>query len=228
MTRRRTSLVPLITPTIGGLITGVTIAWLFTSHQAALGSAPPAPAPDGADENRAAVVSSAVAMPLPVLKSKPALEMSPTRSESVAELRSRHLLIPIDSMAPSALHDSFDEARDHTRQHEALDILAPRNTPVRAVEGGTIAKMFLSKAGGITIYQFDPTGTYAYYYAHLERYANDLHERQTVSAGEVIGYVGTSGNAPPNTPHLHFAIFKLTADKHWWQGTAINPFDVWR
>jgi murein DD-endopeptidase MepM/ murein hydrolase activator NlpD len=228
MTRRRTSLVPLIKPTISGVITGVAIAWLFISHQAALGSAPPAPATDGSDENRAAVVSTAVSTPLPVPKAGPALEVSPTRSESVADLRARHLLIPLAGVQPSALHDSFDDARDHTRRHEALDILAPRNTPVRAVEDGTIAKLFLSKAGGITIYQFDPTETYAYYYAHLERYAAGLHEHQPVAAGQIIGYVGTSGNAPPNTPHLHFAIFKLTADKHWWQGAAINPYDVWR
>jgi peptidoglycan LD-endopeptidase LytH len=228
MKRRRPSILPLVMPTIGGLITGVVLAWLFTSHQAALGSSATPPPSDGSDENHAAVVSTAVPTPLPVIKTSPALEVSPTRSESAAELRARRLLIPIAGVESSMLRDSFEDARDHTRHHEALDILAPRNTPVHAVEGGTVAKLFLSKAGGITIYQFDPTGTYAYYYAHLERYASDLREHTTVSAGQVIGYVGTSGNAPPDTPHLHFAIFRLTADKHWWQGTAINPFDVWR
>ncbi|HKW01571.1 MAG TPA: M23 family metallopeptidase [Vicinamibacterales bacterium] len=228
MTRRRSSLVPLVPPTIGGVITGVAVAWLFTSHQAALGSGAPALSADGADENRAAIVAPATPTPLPVAKASPALEVSPTRSESASDLRARHLLIPLAGVEPSALRDSFDDARDHTRRHEALDILAPRNTPVRAVEGGTIAKLFLSKAGGITLCQFDPTETYAYYYAHLERYAPGLHERQTVSAGDIIGYVGTSGNAPPDTPHLHFAIFKLTPEKHWWQGEAIDPFRVWR
>ena len=100
------------------------------------------------------------------------------------------------------------------------------NTPVIAVEAGIIARLFNSKAGGITIYQFDPTTTYAYYYAHLERYAPGLEEGATVSRGQVIGYVGTSGNAPENTPHLHFAIFVLNEDKHWWQGTPIDPFTV--
>jgi len=228
MTRRRTSLVPLVTPTISGLITGVAVAWLFTSHQTAIGSRALQPATGGADENRAALISTAAPTTLPVPKAPVALEASPTRSESAANLRARHLLIPIEGVEAGMLRDSFQDARDHTRQHEALDILAPRNTPVRAVEGGTIAKLFLSKAGGITIYQFDPTKTYAYYYAHLERYASGLREHDAVSAGQVIGYVGTSGNAPPNTPHLHFAIFKLTPDKHWWQGTPINPFDVWR
>lgn len=158
----------------------------------------------------------------------PPTVQTPSTAEFVHELRGRHLLIPIEGVRASALRDSFREARDQTRTHDAIDILAPRNTPVRAVEAGTIAKLFLSKPGGNTIYQFDPTESYAYYYAHLERYAPELHEHQRVAAGQVIGYVGTSGNAPPNTPHLHFAIFKLTPDKHWWQGTPIDPFDVFR
>ena len=219
---------PFVMPTISGLITSVALAWVFTWHQAALGSGAAQPPVDGSDENRTAILSSAAPTPLPVAKPSPALEASPTRSDTATELRARHLLIPIAGVEPSMLRDSFEDTRDHSRHHEALDILAPRNTPVRAVEGGTIARLFLSKAGGLTIYQFDPTETYAYYYAHLERYAPGLREHATVRAGEVIGYVGTSGNAPPNTPHLHFAIFKLTADKHWWQGTAINPFDVLR
>ena len=107
-----------------------------------------------------------------------------------------------------------------------MDILAPRNTPVRAVENGTIARLFLSKAGGNTIYQFDPSGRFCYYYAHLERYADGIREGQSVSRSDIIGYVGTSGNAPPNTPHLHFAIFQLTPARHWWQGTPIDPYPV--
>ena len=105
-------------------------------------------------------------------------------------------------------------------------MLAPRNTPVLAVEDGKIARLFLSAAGGITIYQFDPTSTYCYYYAHLERYANGLEEGDTVKRGEVLGYVGTTGNAPRDTPHLHFAIFKLGEEKKWWQGTPIDPYSV--
>ncbi len=150
----------------------------------------------------------------------------PSPGDAIQELRARHLLIPIDGVRPADLRDSFAEARDQTREHEALDILAPRNTPVRAVENGTIAKLFSSKAGGLTIYEFDPSTTYAYYYAHLQRYADGLQEHAAVTRGQIIGYVGTTGNAPPNTPHLHFAIFVLTADKHWWQGTAVDPFLV--
>jgi murein DD-endopeptidase MepM/ murein hydrolase activator NlpD len=94
------------------------------------------------------------------------------------------------------------------------------------VESGTIAKLFVSKAGGNTIYQFDPTGRFCYYYAHLERYADGLREGQRISRGDVIGYVGTSGNAPRNTPHLHFAISELTVDRRWWQGRTIDPYLV--
>ena len=107
-------------------------------------------------------------------------------------------------------------------------MLAPRHTPVVAVEDGTIARLFLSDAGGITVYQFDPTSTFCYYYAHLEGYADGLKEGDRVKRGEVIGYVGTTGNAPRNTPHLHFAIFELTPEKHWWEGTPVDPYLVFR
>ena len=104
--------------------------------------------------------------------------------------------------------------------------MAARNTPVMAVEDGSLAKLFVSALGGNTIYQFDPSGTYAYYYAHLERYADGIHEGDQLRRGQVIGYVGTSGNAPPQSPHLHFAIFRLTPDKQWWKGTALDPYLV--
>jgi peptidoglycan LD-endopeptidase LytH len=141
-------------------------------------------------------------------------------------LGERRLEIPVQGVQPRQLVRSYHDARTGGREHEALDILAPRNTPVIAVEDGTIARLFLSKAGGNTIYQFDPRQEYCYYYAHLERYADGLHEGDRVTRGEVLGYVGTSGDAPRNTPHLHFAIFRLTADKHWWEGTPLDPYDV--
>jgi murein DD-endopeptidase MepM/ murein hydrolase activator NlpD len=118
--------------------------------------------------------------------------------------------------------------RGSARRHQAIDILAPQGTPVKAVEDGVIARLFSSKAGGITIYQFDPTERYCYYYAHLERYADGLREGEKVRKGQVIGYVGTSGNAAKDTPHLHFAVFRLTAEKRWWEGTPIDPYNVLR
>ena len=137
------------------------------------------------------------------------------------------LRMPLDNVGVEAMKGGFLEKRG-SRPHEAADLLAPRNTPVHAVEGGTIAKLFFSKAGGITIYQFDPTGDLIYYYAHLERYADGLHEGQTVSAGDVIGYVGTTGNAPPNTPHLHFAVFETNGDRQWWKGRAVDPYPLFK
>ena len=147
---------------------------------------------------------------------------------SAADLEHRDLLIPVEGVKPEQLTRQFDDPRSGTRQHQAIDILAPRNTPVKAVEEGKIARLFISKAGGITIYQFDPSERYCYYYAHLERYAEGLREGDHVRKGQVIGYVGTSGNAPPGTPHLHFAVFRLTAEKRWWEGTPIDPYDVLR
>jgi len=152
----------------------------------------------------------------------------PTTAPEAKDLVARHLTIPVQGIASDRLVRSYHDPRSGGREHEALDILAPRNTPVVAVEDGTIARLFLSKAGGTTIYQFDPDRQYTYYYAHLERYADGLKEGDTVHRGQVIGYVGTSGNAPKNTPHLHFAVYRLTAGKHWWEGTPIDPYDILR
>lgn len=143
-------------------------------------------------------------------------------------LADRDLEIPVQGITKRQLVRSFHDERGARREHEAIDILAPRNTPVVAVEDGTIAKLFLSKAGGNTIYQFDPAGEYCYYYAHLERYADGLREGDPLRRGDVIGYVGTSGNAPKDTPHLHFAVFRLTPEKHWWEGTPLDPYDILR
>lgn len=140
----------------------------------------------------------------------------------------RHdLEIPVEGVGRAALVESFHDTRDG-HAHEAIDIIAPRETPVVAAEDGTIAKLFQSASGGLTIYQFDPTERYCYYYAHLERYADSLLEGDHVRRGQVIGYVGTSGNAPKNVPHLHFSIFQLGPEKHWWEGTPIDPYRVLR
>jgi murein DD-endopeptidase MepM/ murein hydrolase activator NlpD len=144
------------------------------------------------------------------------------------DLRQRNLTLPVQGIRKEELRDTFDETRGGMRRHEAIDVLAPRNTPVLAVEDGKIAKLFVSQAGGITIYQFDPSEQYVYYYAHLERYADGLEQGDNVKRGEVIGYVGTTGNAPRDTPHLHFAIFKMTGEKRWWEGSAIDPYSVLR
>ena len=147
---------------------------------------------------------------------------------AVALLRDRDLAIPVAGADAGDLRDTFFDARDG-RAHEALDIMAPRHTPVRAVDDGTIVKVFFSKGGGgHTIYQFDPSQTFSYYYAHLDRYAAGLHDGQIVRRGETLGYVGSTGNASADAPHLHFGIYRLTPARQWWKGEPINPYSVFR
>jgi murein DD-endopeptidase MepM/ murein hydrolase activator NlpD len=137
------------------------------------------------------------------------------------------LQLPIDGMNIESLKGGFAERRSN-HPHEAVDIMAPRHTPVHAVQDGEIARLFLSAAGGNTVYQYDPTGQICFYYAHLQGYAQRLHEGELVKQGDVIGYVGTSGNAPPNAPHLHFAVFKVTSSGRWWDGQPIDPYLFFR
>ena len=147
----------------------------------------------------------------------------------VVELRKRNLPIPVAGVSASNLVSTFHQARGGgNREHEALDILAPRGTPAIAVEEARVEKLFSSERGGLTAYLFDPSGTYCYYYAHLDRYADDLKEGDVVPRGHTVGYVGTTGNAPPETPHLHFAVFKLGPEKRWWEGTPIDPYAIGR
>ncbi len=154
--------------------------------------------------------------------------VSPVTESEIAELAARKLLLPVDGIRPSQLTDTYTQSRGSGRLHEAIDIMAPAGTPVRAVEDGRIVKLFTSEAGGLTLYQFDPSGRFGYYYAHLQGYAEGLQEGQQVRRGDVIGYVGSSGNANPAAPHLHFAAFKLGPERNWWRGAYLNPYRLWR
>jgi murein DD-endopeptidase MepM/ murein hydrolase activator NlpD len=175
---------------------------------------PPVPPPEGAP-------------PAPPPATQGSAERAATEPASKAPDTILHLTMPIADVKPSTLSDSFHEMRDG-REHEAVDILAARNTPVMAVAEGKVAKLFTSKEGGLTVYQFDPAGQYAFYYAHLDHYAKGLKEGMPLKTGDVVGYVGTTGDAPPDTPHLHFAVFKLGPDKKWWQGTALDPVPMFQ
>ena len=135
------------------------------------------------------------------------------------------IIIPVAGVEKAALRDDFD-AIHSGHPHHAIDIRAPRGTPVLAAVDGTIRKLFESRAGGITIYEFDLATERSYYYAHLDSYANNVVEGMRVRQGDVIGYVGTTGNAPPETPHLHFAITLLPPDKAWSKGEAIDPYPI--
>ena len=144
---------------------------------------------------------------------------SPILEPALAE---RRLAFPVQGIDAGKVRDTYHEKRGG-KAHEALDVMAARGTPVVAVDDGRVAKLFTSVPGGLTLYQFDPSGRYAYYYAHLDRYADGLAEGAQVKRGEVIGYVGSTGNADARAPHLHFAIFRLGPERQWWKGTPVNP-----
>ncbi len=141
------------------------------------------------------------------------------------------LRIPVQGVAASQLTDTFLDLRgdEGIDRHEAIDIAAPRGTPVLAAARGTVAKLHKSAAGGNAIYIRTPDRRQIHYYAHLDKYAPGLSEGQEVRAGQKLGEVGTTGNAPEDTPHLHFAILETTADAEWWEpANAVNPYPLLR
>jgi murein DD-endopeptidase MepM/ murein hydrolase activator NlpD len=145
------------------------------------------------------------------------------------ELASMRLLIPVAGVRPTELRDTFDEARSEGRVHDAIDIPAPRGTPVLAAADGRVVKLFQSAKGGTTIYQLAAADEHlVFYYAHLERYADGLAEGHPARRGETIGYVGDTGNAAPGNTHLHFQIYRVADPKHFWTGENINPYPLLR
>jgi len=159
--------------------------------------------------------------PAPPVSSSP----SAPPGDYVNELSSRHLHLPIDNLQANQLYDSFNDARTGSK-HEAIDIMEPTGTPVHAIDEGNIAKLFTSKKGGLTVYQFDDQRKYCFYYAHLDRYADNIKEGMLVRAGDVIGYVGSTGDANAANPHLHFALSVLGPDRKYWKGIALDPYPV--
>jgi len=141
-------------------------------------------------------------------------------------LASRDLGLPLANLKRTDIRDTFNEIRPDGSRHEATDLMAPRGTPILAIGEGTVTKLFFSRFGGITVYEFDPQQIYCYYYAHLDGYAPGTREGMAVHKGDVLGYVGFTGNASPDAPHLHLAIFRLGPLKQWWVGTAINPYPL--
>ncbi len=137
------------------------------------------------------------------------------------------LIVPVQGIDATALRDTYAEQRGGgTRPHEALDILAPRGTPVLSATGGRVLKLFDSKAGGRMVYAADSSERFILMYAHLDAYAPGLADGQPLTRGQVIGVVGTTGNAPANVPHLHFAIARTNNVKEWWKGAPVNPFPL--
>lgn len=159
---------------------------------------------------------------------EPGLSPATTQSPNEAPLPNNYigtlkLIIPVVGVRPDQLQDTFTDARSEGRAHDAIDILAPAGTPVVAASDGEIIRLFQSERGGTTIYQFSPDKKLVFYYAHLQRYADGLFPGKSVRQGEVIGYVGDTGNAGPGNYHLHFSIAVLADPKRYWEGSNINP-----
>src|SRR4051794_14096716 len=158
------------------------------------------PPPVHSDSNRARSAEPSVPTPPVVVEQHVSPPPIPMAGETVAPPNIK-LSSPIANLQPKDILDTFNDSRgEGERRHEATDIMAPRGTPVLAVDDGVIKKLFTSKPGGLTIYQYDPTQRYCYYYAHLDRYAEGLKEGMQVRRGDLIAYVGSTGNADPNAP----------------------------
>jgi murein DD-endopeptidase MepM/ murein hydrolase activator NlpD len=174
------------------------------------------------DTGMVAAVRADTAPPPTVPDSTP---LTPIPSDETSVLR-RELGVPVAGIAAKSLHDTFNELRGGTRPHEALDIMAPRGTPVLSAANGRVLKLFDSRPGGLMVYAVDSTGRYILKYGHLDAYAPGLADGQTLVRGQQIGIVGTTGNAAPGAPHLHFAMARAGDLKQWWLGAAVNPFPL--
>ena len=217
---------------LAGLLLGANLVYFAMHRGSSQSSSPPAPttaanpsAPGNAPATGTIPATPAAASKAPTAAT-PASMHAPARSAEPGAIGPTGLLLPVQGVRPQQLVDTFSDARSEGRVHDAIDIMAPAGTPVLAVADGTVEKLFTSKRGGLTLYQFNPERTQAWYYAHLQRYAAGIVEKKTLKRGEVIGYVGATGNASPDAPHLHFAIFLLGPEKQWWKGEAINPYPL--
>jgi murein DD-endopeptidase MepM/ murein hydrolase activator NlpD len=158
----------------------------------------------------------------------PGSSYPPVAPADLEALKHEGFLIPVAGVEAKDLTDSFDEMRGGTRRHNAIDIMAARNTPVLSAVSGVVLKLHNSKAGGITVYAADPSRRFVLMYGHLDSYKPGLKEGDILKRGDVIGFVGSTGNANPLAPHLHFQITRNDNLKEWWKGTPLNPFLVYR
>ncbi len=175
-------------------------------------------APDAANPAGAPTASPA---------SRPAT-VGPSAPLSAAEaaLASHDLMLPVAGVSPDQLQDSFDAPRSGGRLHHAIDIMAPRGTPVLSADDGRVLRVSSNPLGGLTVFTVDPSGQFVYYYAHLEGYKRGLTAGAPVFKGDTLGFVGTTGDAPDNLPHLHFQILRMPRDGKYWEGEPIDPFPL--
>lgn len=192
------------------------------------------PAATVAPPKEPAPEAPAVAVPAPPFPVPPAVksEVEPAPSAppagegDISYLRARSLLIPVEGVSKDQLRDSFLDSRSDGRQHLAIDIMASQGTAVRAATSGKVLKLYQSEKGGIMLYQQDGSGPYVYYYGHLSGYADGIYEGKSVNRGDVIAYVGDTGNAGAGNYHLHFGISRIDTPGKWSGGVPINPFPL--
>jgi peptidoglycan LD-endopeptidase LytH len=210
------------------ILFSVVLLNLTTPHESVLRKGDPAD--DKARHSKDTPEASKPNIASKPIETKPEIAPPPAGAnvsdDDVNYLASRNLLVPLAGISASQLHDTYNEARSEGRQHNALDIKAPQGTAVLATTDGAVVKLFRSDKGGITLYQLDPSGRYVYYYAHLMRYEPGVVEGKQLRRGDVIAYVGDTGNAGPGNYHLHFAISKLTSPTKWSGGDPINPYPL--
>lgn len=155
--------------------------------------------------------------------------LQPRGGDAGAALASMRLLLPVQGVRAEELRDTFSDSRSEGRVHDAIDIMAPRNSPVLAAADGRVVKLFRSARGGITLYQLASADEHiVLYYAHLERYADGLSEGHLARRGETIAYVGDTGNASPGNTHLHFQIYRVADPGRFYTGDNINPYPLLR
>lgn len=151
---------------------------------------------------------------------------APVASASDELLLTRHIVLPVAGADMSKVEDSFSEPRDGGRVHRAIDILAPRGTPILSADDGKILRMTTNSLGGISMYTVDSENRLVYYYAHMDHYNDAMSPGRTIAKGDTLGYVGTTGNAPKDTPHLHFQVMRWPADGKYWNGDPIDPYEA--
>ena len=232
--RHATPVTPITTPATSELAQPTNNA---NDNNAATPSVAPsvvgAPAPDASPSVAETAPSSSAGAPTASLPTTPSglpaqTPPAPVASDAHAanSTNAGGLLIPVAGIRPEQLQDTYTQSRSQGRTHNSIDIMAARNTPVLAATDGQIIKLFQSERGGITIYQLGTDNRTVYYYAHLERYADGLTENRFARRGEIIGYVGDSGNAGRDNCHLHFSIWLVNDPKRFWDGENINPYPL--
>lgn len=188
--------------------------------------ASPSASPSASSSPNVSPSASPNGSPSASLSSPAAQSPSPTPPPNSNAHSNANLLIPVAGVRADQLRDTFDDARSEGRVHDAIDIMAAKDTPVIAAADGTVVRLFQSAKGGTTLYVRGTDERTIYYYAHLDRYADGITENKFVRRGELLAYVGDTGNAGAGNYHLHFAIWTVDDPKRFWDGNNINPYPL--